>query len=83
MSVPVVMGSQGDSMIGTLCTLNFGAAHRWSSQRPAELTNFLELEDDLLVTPLKIAGGELRAKDAPGLGIEIDEQKLNKYRLAL
>jgi L-alanine-DL-glutamate epimerase-like enolase superfamily enzyme len=81
MSVPIVMGSQGDSMIGTLCTLNFGAAHRWSSQRAAELTNFLELKDDLLASPLKIANGELRAEDTPGLGIEIDEDKLRKYRL--
>jgi L-alanine-DL-glutamate epimerase-like enolase superfamily enzyme len=83
MSVPVVMGSQGDSMIGTLCTLNFGCAHRWSSQRPAELTNFIELADDLLATPLKIEKGELRAHDVPGLGIEIDEGKLKKYRLSV
>ena len=83
MSVPVVMGSQGDSMIGTLSTLNFGTAHRWSSQRPAELTNFLELQDDLLATPLKIENGQLRATDAPGLGIEIDESKLKKYRIDL
>jgi L-alanine-DL-glutamate epimerase-like enolase superfamily enzyme len=82
-SVPVVMGSQGDSMIGTLCTLNFGAAHRWSSLRPAELTNFLELEDDLLATPLQIKNGEIRAGDEPGLGLAIDEGKLRKYRLAL
>jgi L-alanine-DL-glutamate epimerase-like enolase superfamily enzyme len=83
MSVPVVMGSQGDSMIGTLCTLNFGAAHRWSSRRPAELTNFLELQDDLLASRLTIADGRLCATDTPGLGIQIDDDKLKKYRLAL
>jgi L-alanine-DL-glutamate epimerase-like enolase superfamily enzyme len=83
MSVPVVMGSQGDAMPGTLCTLNFGTAFRWSSQRPAELTNFLELSDDILTVPLKITEGELRAGDKPGLGIEIDESKLKKFRIDL
>jgi L-Ala-D/L-Glu epimerase len=81
LSAPVVMGSQGDSMVGTLATLNFGAAFRLSSIRPAELTNFLELSDDLQAMPLVIAAGALRATDAPGLGVEIDEDKLNHYRI--
>jgi L-alanine-DL-glutamate epimerase-like enolase superfamily enzyme len=81
LSASVVMGSQGDSMIGTLGTLNFGAAFRLSSLRPAELTNFLELTDDLMGMPLVIANGSLRATDRPGLGIEIDEDKLNRYRI--
>jgi L-alanine-DL-glutamate epimerase-like enolase superfamily enzyme len=68
-------------MVGTLGTLNFGAAFRRSSVRPAELTNFLELTDDLLATPLIIADGALRASDAPGLGVEIDEDKLRHYRI--
>ena len=83
LSAPVVMGSQGDSMVGTLATLNFGAAFRLSSLRPAELTNFLELSDDLLAEPLVIADGALRSTDAPGLGVEIDEEKLARYRLDL
>jgi L-alanine-DL-glutamate epimerase-like enolase superfamily enzyme len=81
LSAPVVMGSQGDSMVGTLGTLNFGAAFRLSSIRPAEVTNFLELADDLLTNPLVIADGRLIATDAPGLGLEIDEGKLNRYRI--
>jgi L-Ala-D/L-Glu epimerase / N-acetyl-D-glutamate racemase len=81
LSAPVVMGSQGDSMVGTLGTLNFGAAFRLSSIRPAEVTNFLELSDDLLINPLIIADGRLNATDGPGLGIEIDEGKLKRYRI--
>jgi len=75
------MGSQGDSMVGTLGTLNFGAAFRLSSIRAAEVTNFLELSDDLLATPLVISDGKLSATDAPGLGLDIDEGKLKRYRI--
>jgi L-alanine-DL-glutamate epimerase-like enolase superfamily enzyme len=38
--------------------------------------------DDLLVAPLTIAGGCVRVPDAPGLGVEIDEQALARYRMA-
>jgi L-alanine-DL-glutamate epimerase-like enolase superfamily enzyme len=61
--------------------LNFGAAFRLSSIRPAEVTNFLELSDDLLINPLIIADGRLNATNGPGLGIEIDEGKLKRYRI--
>src|SRR5262249_14885440 len=81
LAAPVVMGSQGDSMVGTLGTLNFGDAFRLSSSRAAEVTNFLELSDDLLATPLVISDGKLSATDAPGLGLDIDEGKLKRYRI--
>ena len=39
-----------------------------------------QLADDIVVGPsLKVVGGEIAAPDAPGLGIEIDEEKLKKY----
>ncbi|MBA3945599.1 MAG: mandelate racemase/muconate lactonizing enzyme family protein [Herpetosiphonaceae bacterium] len=37
--------------------------------------------DDLLSTPLVIQGGYLQVPEAPGLGIEIDEQALMRYRM--
>jgi len=39
-----------------------------------------QLADDIVVGPsLKVVGGEIAAPEAPGLGIEIDEEKLKKY----
>lgn len=38
--------------------------------------------DDLLAEPLTIQGGRMRVPEGPGLGIEIDEAALTKYRLA-
>jgi L-alanine-DL-glutamate epimerase-like enolase superfamily enzyme len=81
LSVPVVMGSQGDTMIGTLATLHFGAAFALTSKRAAEMSNFLDISDDLLAEPLLISEGELVVPQKPGLGIEIDEDKLSHYRL--
>ena len=39
------------------------------------------MSDDLLTEPLEIAGGELAVRPGPGLGIEIDPDKLAHYRL--
>ena len=37
--------------------------------------------DDLLVEPLTIQGGFIRVPDGPGLGIEVDESALARYRM--
>lgn len=37
--------------------------------------------DDLLAAPLHIQGGGVRVPEAPGLGIEIDEQALDRFRM--
>ena len=37
--------------------------------------------DDLLVEPLQITGGYARVPEAPGLGIEIDQDALTRYRM--
>jgi L-alanine-DL-glutamate epimerase-like enolase superfamily enzyme len=74
------MGNQIDGQIGTACAVAFGAAHRSSSRRAGELSNFLDMSDDLLSEPLTIAGGELTVPPGPGIGIDIDPDKLARYR---
>jgi L-alanine-DL-glutamate epimerase-like enolase superfamily enzyme len=37
--------------------------------------------DDLLVEPLTLVGGYVRVPEAPGLGIEVDEAALARYRM--
>ena len=54
-NVPVVVGSQYEGAIGALATVAFAAAFAATAGRPAELTNFLDLADDLVV-----AGPEIR-----------------------
>ncbi len=76
----VVIGNQIDGQVGTACSVAFGAAHRSSSRRAGELSNFLDMSDDLLTEPLEISGGELVVRPGPGIGIEVDPDKLAHYR---
>lgn len=80
LGVEVVMGNQVDGQLGSLCSAAFGAAFELTSRRAGELSNFLDMTDDLLAEPLQIEGGTLRVREGPGLGVEIDEDKLTHYR---
>jgi L-alanine-DL-glutamate epimerase-like enolase superfamily enzyme len=79
-SMPVVIGSQYEGGIGALATVGFAAAFAATASRPAELTNFLDLEDDLLAGPLDVRDGRVAVRTEPGLGVEVDEERLEHYR---
>jgi L-Ala-D/L-Glu epimerase len=80
LGVEVVMGNQIDGQVGSACTVAFGAAFELTSRRAGELSNFLDMSDDLLTEPLQITAGELVVPSGSGLGIQIDEEKLAHYR---
>ncbi|MFC8313694.1 enolase C-terminal domain-like protein [Gordonia hongkongensis] len=80
LGIPVVMGNQIDGQIGTACTLAFGSAFELTSRYAGELSNFLDMSDDLLTEPLQIRDGHLHRSTAPGIGFEIDPDKLDRYR---
>jgi L-alanine-DL-glutamate epimerase-like enolase superfamily enzyme len=80
MGAEVVMGNQIDGQLGTVCTVSFGAAYAAASRRAGELSNFLDMSDDLLTEPVTITDGTLAVRDLPGLGVAIDPDKLTHYR---
>ena len=80
-NVPVIAGSQYEGAIGAIATIGFAAAFAATARRPAEVTNFLDLADDLVVTTPEIRAGRAAVPSAPGLGFEIDEDRLARYRL--
>lgn len=80
LGVDVTMGNQIDTQVGSLATVTFGAAHEASSRRAGELSNFLDMSDDLLAEPLAITDGRIRVREVPGVGAAIDEDKLARYR---
>lgn len=80
LGVEVVMGNQIDGQIGTACTVAFGSAFESTARRAGELSNFLDMSDDLLANPLTIRDGHLQVPPGPGLGIDIDPDKLTRYR---
>jgi L-alanine-DL-glutamate epimerase-like enolase superfamily enzyme len=80
-NIPIVMGSQYEGAMGAMATLAFAAAFAATAGQPAEITNFLDLADDLVVTAPEIRDGRANVGLTPGLGIEVDADRLERYRL--
>lgn len=76
----VVVGNQIDGTISTVAGVTLAAANRTTAERPAELSAFLDMADDLLVDSPSIVDGRMTPPQAPGLGVEIDDEKLERYR---
>lgn len=76
-----VVASQGDSTIGIVAGLHFAVAHRQTALQPAELAFHLNTGSDLLADPVEIRDGRLAVSDRPGLGLRIDPDKLERYRV--
>ena len=52
-----------------------------SSQIPCDIIGPLYYEDSILCQNLPIKGGEARPLELPGLGVELDENKVDHYRV--
>jgi len=76
-------GLQGDSGTGSVASAHFCAGFKNTSfYYPSEASFFILLVDDFLKDPITIKDGWLELADKPGLGIEIDDQKFSKFKLA-
>jgi L-alanine-DL-glutamate epimerase-like enolase superfamily enzyme len=75
-----LIGSQADGMIGTSAALAFGSAHPMLAREPGELDYYTVLTDELVLDRLQVRDGRLVPSSKPGIGVEIDEDKLRHYR---
>lgn len=80
LGVETLIGNQIDGHIGTICSLAFGASQASTARHAAELSNYLDMADYLLTEPLEISNGEMVLSGEPGLGINLDPEKLAYYR---
>jgi L-alanine-DL-glutamate epimerase-like enolase superfamily enzyme len=80
LGLEVVIGNQIDGQLGTACAVAFGAAYELTARRAGELSNFLDMSDDLVVEPLEIRNGTLPVPAGVGLGVDVDADKLAHYR---
>lgn len=80
-SIPVIVGSQYEGALGAAASVAFAAAFAATAQRPAEITTFLDLTDDLILRPPEIRAGRTAAPDEPGLGAVVDDERLQRYRV--
>jgi L-Ala-D/L-Glu epimerase len=78
--IPCLMGTQGETGVGTLVSAQFGTPRRDVSC-PSEISFFLFMKDDLLKEPVPFKEGFIELSKEPGNGAVIDEDKLKEYRL--
>lgn len=70
-------GTMLEGSLGTVASL-----HAWSTvkmQWGTEMFGPLLLKDDIVVSPLDFSDGQVTLPQGPGLGVEIDEDKLRYY----
>lgn len=79
--VPCLAGSHRELGVGTAASAHLAAAFAAMSL-PAELGVHTLLTDGLLMEPLVIENGVLTIPSGPGLGVEIDPDRLERYRIA-
>lgn len=80
LGVEAIIGNQIDSQLGTCGSVALAAGVNYAGRHAAELSNFLDMADDLVAEPLQIVDGAITASLKPGIGAKIDEDKLRKYR---
>lgn len=76
----VMMGSMPEFGIGTVAQLHL-ALTAPNLIGANDLCGFDYHQDDILETPLTIEGGTIRPPRGPGLGVTIDQRKLERWRI--
>lgn len=73
--LPVVIGTMLEMGVGTAAAAHFAASCR-QLDYPCDITGPTLLVEDILVSSLRFEEGYLYLPEGPGLGVELDEDKL-------
>ena len=76
----LTIGSNLELGVGSAAMLHF-ALSITSDLIPCDIIGPLYYEEDVLREPLLIGAGEARALERPGLGVELDEEKIRRFRV--
>jgi L-alanine-DL-glutamate epimerase-like enolase superfamily enzyme len=76
------IGSNLELGIGLAAHIHFAVATPGLDDErvPCDIISTFYYEDDILAAPLPIQAGWAEPPDGPGLGVQIDEEKLQRYR---
>jgi muconate cycloisomerase len=77
--VPCMIGSMPELGIGTAAQIHLGLAMR-NLKLDSDCCGSKYHEEDLLRVPLRIEGGYAYPPPGPGLGIEVDEAVVERWR---
>jgi L-alanine-DL-glutamate epimerase-like enolase superfamily enzyme len=82
--IAVTIGSNLELGVGSAAMIHLGLAHAGirPDEYPCDIIGPLFYEDDILSEPLSLTGGKATIGDTPGLGVELDEKKVEKYRVS-
>ena len=76
--LPIVIGTEWGAGLKVAAKLHLGAAIK--NVHPAVEFTEIMIHELLLKEPLRLEDGYLRVPDAPGLGMELDEDKIEAFR---
>jgi muconate cycloisomerase len=81
--IQCTIGSNLELGVGAAAMLQFGCAHRGITpdEYPCDIIGPFYYEDDILQQPLALEGGKAIPTGAPGLGVVLDDAKVEKYRV--
>jgi L-alanine-DL-glutamate epimerase-like enolase superfamily enzyme len=81
--IKCTIGSNLELGIGSAAMLHLGCAHRGITpdEYPCDIIGPFYYEDDILREPLSLANGRAVPPVAPGLGVSLDDEKIEKYRV--
>lgn len=79
---PVAVGSMVELGVGTAAGAHFAATLPHATY-PSDVKGTTLFEDDVLVEPIDVPDGRTPVPTAAGLGVELDETKVEEYRVAV
>ena len=80
--VPVYLGNGQNTSVNAYAEVHVLCSSRWVDP-VGEMIGPHKLVDDIVDVPLPLVHGRTFLPNGPGLGVSLDEAKLNKYKLAL
>lgn len=81
--IACTIGSNLELGVGSAAMIHLSVAHRGIAavDSPCDIIGPLYYEDDILREPLDLAGGRAVPPGGPGLGVELDDAKVERYRV--
>lgn len=79
-SIPCTIGSMPEGIVGASAAAHIAAAMSNLAEYPSDLRGFTVFKEDVARTDMRISHGNLLLPKGPGLGFEIDEEKLAVLR---
>ncbi len=82
-NIPCTLGSNLELGVGAAAMTHLALAHRAFRPEdfPCDIIGPFFYDDDIVAEPLPITPGSARANSRPGLGVELDDSKIEKYRV--